>query len=155
MQKHKSLRKALINAVPQLKTNPDMLHLFADNGRIDSRLAASLSFEKIYLLNVVVTDFVGDLDLIFVPVQAWLREHQPDIMTTDDGREKGFTWQIDINTDDSLDISIMLRLTERTIVKEVDGALHVSFAPEPPLPDVVTPPTALYANGELVSQWDE
>ncbi|EGI6492658.1 phage tail protein, partial [Salmonella enterica subsp. enterica serovar Hvittingfoss] len=25
MQKHKSLRKALINAVPQLRNNPDML----------------------------------------------------------------------------------------------------------------------------------
>lgn len=91
MQKHKSLRKALINAVPQLRNNPDMLRLFADNGHTDSRLASSLSFEKVYVLNVVVTDFTGDLDLIFVPVQAWLREHQPDIMTTDDGREKGFT----------------------------------------------------------------
>lgn len=35
---------------------------------------------------------------------------------------------IDINNDDSLDISISLRLTERTLVKEVDGALHVSYA---------------------------
>lgn len=155
MQKHKSLRKALISAVPQLRKNPDMLHLFADNGRIDSRLAASLSFEKIYLLNVVVTDFVGDIDLIFVPVQAWLREHQPDITTTDDGREKGFTWQIDINNDDSLDISISLRLTERTLVKEVDGALHVSYAPEPPPPEQVHRPAAMYASGQLVSQWDE
>jgi hypothetical protein len=42
----------------------------------------------VYVLNVVVTDFTGDLDLIFVPVLAALREHQPDIMTTDDGRKK-------------------------------------------------------------------
>lgn len=155
MQKHKSLRKALIKAVPQLRNNPDMLHLFADNGRTDSRLASSLSFEKVYVLNVVITDFTGDLDLIFVPVQAWLREYQPDIMTTDDGREKGFTWMIDINNDDSLDISISLRLTERTLVREIDGALHVSYAPEPPLPELVAHPVAMYANGELVSQWDE
>ncbi|HEM8625234.1 TPA: phage tail protein, partial [Citrobacter amalonaticus] len=51
--------------------------------------------------------------------------------------------------------SISLRLTERTLVKEVDGALHVSYAPEPPLPELVTRPVAMYANGELVSQWDE
>ena len=137
MQKHKSLRKALINAVPQLRNNPDMLRLFADNGHTDSRLASSLSFEKVYVLNVVVTDFTGDLDL------------------TDDGREKGFTWIIDINNDDSLDISISLRLTERTLVKEVDGALHVSYAPEPPLPEPVTRPVELYVNGELVSKWNE
>ena len=155
MQKHKSLRKALINAVPQLRNNPDMLRLFADNGHTDSRLASSLSFEKVYVLNVVVTDFTGDLDLIFVPVQAWLREDPPEIITTDDGREKGFTWIIDINNDDSLDISISLRLTERTLVKEVDGALHVSYALEPPLPEPVTRPVELYVNGELVSKWDE
>ena len=76
-------------------------------------------------------------------------------MTTDDGREKGFTWIIDINNDDSLDISISLRLTERTLVKEVDGALHVSYALEPPLPEPVTRPVELYVNGELVSKWDE
>ena len=73
MQKHKSLRKALINAVPQLRNNPDMLRLFADNGHTDSRLASSLSFEKVYVLNVVVTYFTGDLDLLFVQVQALLR----------------------------------------------------------------------------------
>ncbi|WP_411899460.1 phage tail protein, partial [Salmonella enterica] len=94
MQKHKSLRKALINAVPQHRNNTNMRLQFVDNGHTDSRLASSLSFEKVYVLNVVVTDFTGDLDLIFVPVQAWLREHQPDIMTTDAGREKGFTWMI-------------------------------------------------------------
>ncbi|MBK1757961.1 MAG: phage tail protein, partial [Escherichia coli] len=50
---------------------------------------------------------------------------------------------------------ISLRLTERTLVKEVDGALHVSYAPEPPLPEPVTRPVELYVNGELVSKWDE
>jgi hypothetical protein len=55
----------------------------ADEGNIDARLAASLSHEKIYTLNVIVCDFVGDPDLIFVPVAAWLRENQPDICTLD------------------------------------------------------------------------
>ncbi|MGR7925428.1 phage tail protein, partial [Escherichia coli] len=36
-----------------------------------------------------------------------------------------------------------------------NGALHVSYAPEPPLPEPVTRPTELYINGELVSKWDE
>lgn len=89
MQKHKSLCKALVYAVPCLRNNPDMLHRFADNGHTDSRLASSLSLENVYVLNIVMTDFTGNLDLLFVPVQAWLREHQPDIMTTEDGRENG------------------------------------------------------------------
>ena len=155
MQKYKSLRNALISAVPQFKNGPDMLRFFADSGHTDSRLASSLSFEKVYVLNVVVTGFTGELDSIFVPVQAWLREHQPDMMTSNDGREKGFTWLADINNDDSLDISISLKLTERTLVEEIGGVLHASYAPEPPPPEPVSRPTALYVNGELVSQWDE
>ncbi len=114
-----------------------------------------LSFEKRYTLNVIVTDFTGDFDLLIVPVLAWLRENQPDIMTTDEGQKKGFTFYADINNDSSFDISISLMLTERTLVSEVDGALHVKNIPEPPPPEPVTRPMELYINRELVSKWDE
>lgn len=59
------------------------------------------------------------------------------------------------NNDSSFDISISLMLTERTLVSEVDGALHVKNIPEPPPPEPVTRPVELYINGELVSKWDE
>ena len=155
MKKAISLRKALTDAVPQLKTNPEMMRIFADEGNIDARLAASLSHEKIYTLNVIVCDFVGDPDLIFVPVAAWLRENQPDICTLVEGHKKGYRFQMDLNDEDTVDISISLQLTERTIIREENGALHVSYAPEPPPPEPVTRPKELYINGELVSKWDE
>ncbi|WP_409519015.1 phage tail protein [Pseudescherichia sp.] len=128
MQKMKSLRKALTDSVPQLKANREMMRIFADEGNIDARLAASLSHEKIYTLNVIVCDFVGDPDLSFVSVAAGLRENQPDI-----------------------GISISVQLTERTIVRNENGALHISYAPELPLHEPVMQPTKLYINGELVS----
>ncbi|HCB1765284.1 MULTISPECIES: phage tail protein [Citrobacter] len=155
MLKPDSLRKALTESVPVLSKNPEMLRLFIDNGKINSTLAASLSFEKQYTLNVVVTDFTDDFDLLLVPVLAWLREQQPDIMTSEEGRKKGFTWYADINTDQSFDVSISLLLTERTIVKQVDNALHVNCVPEPPPAEPVTRPTAMYINGELLSQFNE
>ncbi|ENZ5482412.1 phage tail protein [Serratia nevei] len=155
MLKPKSLRKALYDAVPKLRTNPDMLRIFIDSGVIGATLAASLSFENRYTLNVIVEDYPDDVDLLLVPIGAWLRENQPDIMTTDEGKKKGFTYFADINSDDSYDISISLQLTERTLVKEVDRALHVSHVPEPPLPEPVARPMELYINGELVSAWDE
>lgn len=155
MLKPDSLRKTLTDAVPVLRTNPDMLRLYVDNGQIASTLATSLSFEKRYTLNVVVTDFTGELDLLLVPVLAWLREHQPDIMATDEGRKKGFTWIADINNDSSVDISISLMLTERTLVKQVDAALHINNIPEPAPPEPVTRPMELWMRDELVSNWDE
>ncbi|HHA0035203.1 TPA: phage tail protein [Yersinia enterocolitica] len=155
MLKPDSLRKTLTDAVPVLRTNPDMLSLFVDNGKIAATLAASLSFEKQYTLNVVVTDFTGDIDLLLVPIMAWLRENQPDIMTTDEGQKKGFTWYTDINNDNSIDVSINLLLTERTLVREVNSALHVQNIPEPPRPEPITRPAEMWINGELVSQWNE
>ncbi|EMN9739221.1 phage tail protein [Klebsiella quasipneumoniae] len=155
MLKPNSLRKALTEAVPVLRTNPDMLLVFIDNGNNVATLARSLSFEKRYTLNVVVKDFTDDIDLLFVPIMAWLRINQPDIMTTDEGRKKGFIWYADINNDSSLDVSISLLLTERTLVKEVDGALHVENIPEPPPPEPVTRPVEMWSNGERVSKWDE
>lgn len=155
MLKPESLRKALADAVPVLATNPEMLRLYVDGGNIAATLASSLSFEKQYSLNVVVTDFTGDFDLILVPVLAWLREHQPDILSTDTGQKKGFTFEADINNDSSFDISISLLMTERTLVREVGTALHVENIPEPPPPEPVTRPVELYVQGELVSKWDE
>lgn len=155
MLKPDSLRQALNKAVPTLQNNPDMLRLFVDNGSIAATLAASLSFEKRYTLNVVVTDYTHDIDLLLVPIMAWLRENQPDIMTTDEGQKRGFTWYADINNDSSIDISISLMLTERTLVKQQGEALHVQNIPEPPPPEPVTRPLELYIAGELVSKWDE
>ena len=135
MYKPKSLRKALTAAVPDLARNPEMMRIFIDNGKLASTLAASLSFENQYTLNVVVTDFTGDIELLLVPIQAWLRIHQADIMTTDEGRKKGFTYFADINSNDSADISISLMLTERTIVREDGDKLHVESVPEPQPPE--------------------
>ncbi|WP_431296766.1 phage tail protein [Rahnella sp. PAMC 25559] len=155
MLKPASLRKALSKSVPLLRDNPDMLHMFVDGGVINATLAASLSFENRYTLDIVVTDYTGDINLLIVPVNVWLREHQPDIMTTEDGKKRGFTYVADINSDDSKDVRMSLQLTERTIVKEVDRRLNVTPLDEPPPPVPVHRPMELYVHGELVSKWDE
>lgn len=155
MLKPDSLRNALYKSVPVLRDNPDMIHLFADNGKIAATLARSMSFEKQYTLNVVVTDFTGELDLLFVPIMAWLRVNQPDIMTTDEGMKKGFTFNIDLNSNSSIDISINLLLTERTVVRQEGDALHVETLPEPVEDDTIIIPAELWRDGEIVSQWHE
>ncbi|EEW3218305.1 phage tail protein, partial [Escherichia coli] len=43
MLKPDSLRRALTDAVTVLKTSPEMLRIFVDNGSIASTLATSLS----------------------------------------------------------------------------------------------------------------
>lgn len=153
MLKPKQLRDALTTCVPLLQRNPDSLIMFIDNGRMVSTLASSLSFEYQYQLNLVVTDYDGDLDLLVVPVLAWLRENQPDIMATEEKRRTGFTFNADVISDNTMDISMNIQLTERVIVKNEDGALHVNHVGEPPLPENNSRPWRLYVKDELVSEW--
>ncbi|MCM7512967.1 phage tail protein [Enterobacter hormaechei] len=154
MHKLKSLRQALIDAVPQLRANPERLQMSVGSGNIDARLASSLSFEKQYELKAKVSGFSGYSEGIFVPVLAWLRENQPDICTLDEGRKNGYLFQIVLNDDETADISFSLQLTERILVSQDEGTLLATYSPEPPLPEPVTRPMELYVNGELVSRWE-
>lgn len=153
MLKPKQLREVLTKSVPLLQRNPDSLNMFIDNGRMVSTLASSLSFEYQYQLNLLVTDYDGNLDLLVVPVLAWLRENQPDIMATEEKRRTGFTFNADVISDTVMDISMNLQLTERVIVKDLNGALHVNHVGEPPLPDNNSRPWQLYVKDDLVSEW--
>ncbi|MGU3486991.1 phage tail protein [Enterobacter bugandensis] len=154
MHKLKSLRQALIDAIPLLNASPERLQMSVGSGHIDARQASSLSFEKHYQLNAKVSGFTGDSEGLFVPVLAWLRENQPDIFTLDEGRKNGCSFTIVLNDDDTMDISVSLQLTERMLVAQDQSALYVTYSTEPPLPEPVTRPTSLYINGELVSQWE-
>lgn len=150
MLKPKLLRQALTDSLSLFQTNPERLKMFVDGGRIVSTLAPSLSFENQYTLTLFIEDFPDDVDYLFVPILAWLREHQPDIMATEEKRRSGFIHKVDVISDVLSDIRIDLQLTERAIVKEVGGALHVNHALEPTWPGAPTRPTAIYFNGETV-----
>ncbi|EMJ2903603.1 phage tail protein [Yersinia enterocolitica] len=150
MLKPKLLRQALTDSLQLFQTNPERLKMFVDGGRIVSTLAPSLSFENQYTLTLFIEDFPSDVDYLFVPILAWLREHQPDIMATEEKRRTGFIHKVDVVSDVLSDIRIDLQLTERAIVKEVDGALHVNHALEPTWPGAPTRPTAIYFNGKTV-----
>jgi hypothetical protein len=145
MLKPQQLRQALTDSVPELQRNPDALNVFIDSGRIVSTLASSLSFEYQYRLNMVITDYV--------PLLAWLRTNEPDIMATEEKRRTGFTFQADVISDTTSDISIELQLSERVIVKQADDGLHVTHVGENPLPDNDARPVQLYVRGEMVSEW--
>ncbi|AWK13475.1 phage tail protein [Candidatus Fukatsuia symbiotica] len=155
MLKPTLLRKALTDAVPYLKQNPDSLHIFIDRGAIVSTLASSLSFEYQYTLNLIITDCADDADTLFVPILHWLRRHQPDIMAQHATHAEGLTFEADHLNNSLRDISINLRLTERVIVKEEQGALQVTHLDEPLDPDTTHRRYELFIKEEKVAQWQQ
>ncbi|MCU5773074.1 phage tail protein [Erwiniaceae bacterium BAC15a-03b] len=136
MNKPESLRKALTEGVQHLRDNPETLHLFVDEGALVATLAPSISWEYRYTLNVVVTDFAGDQNLLMAPVLFWLRDNQPDMMANPDLRDKALTFEADILNNGACDLSLNLKLTERVIARQEDGVTKIEAVPEPVEPEV-------------------
>ena len=135
MNKPQSLREALNKAVEYVRANPDRLHLFVDSGASVATSAASVSWEYRYTLNVVITDFTGDQNLLMAAVIYWLRTNQPDALQNAAERDRLFTFEVDILGNGACDISINLKLTERVIAEEVEGVTVVRAVPEPDEPE--------------------
>lgn len=131
MKKPDSLRKHLLKAVPGLANNPDCLLMFIDEGKVRSIATAALSFEYGYNLQIILTDYAGHPDSVFLPLLAWIRVNQSELMENHSKSADGVKFEADILDNSKVDFSIELALTERVIVKNVDGVQTVTHAGEP------------------------
>lgn len=137
MNKPKSIREFLQSRVSALKQRPDDFLTFIESGQVVSTQAVNPSFIYHYKLNIVILDFNGHADEIVLPILIWLRSNQPDILTGEPNDK--FTFEAEILTNETADISISLQLTERVKVT-VDGeALTAHHCSEPPLDDTSGP----------------
>lgn len=139
MKKPDSLRRHLENCVPSMKQDPQNTHLFIEKGNVASRLGG-LSFEYRYTLNIIVTDFTAGPDTVIIPLLSWIQVNQPDILQNPDKQESAIRIEAEIIDHDTVDLSILLDLTERVIViKNQDGSYTVTHPEEPPMPDLSGP----------------
>lgn len=137
MYKPADLRAHLTSANPDLNQNPDKLLVFADQGHAVASGAGSLSFEYQYRLNIIITDYSGDPDAIMVPLIAWVTVNQIELLNNPDLRKTGIRFEVDFNNHESIDLSISLDLTERTIVTQLDdGKLQITHPQESQSPPI-------------------
>ncbi|MFN3944596.1 MAG: phage tail protein [Allosphingosinicella sp.] len=132
MNKHKSLKQLLHGAIPGIAANPEKLQMFVDEGGPITQPSPSLYFEQRYRLNIVLLEFTGDLNLVFVPLLAWIHAHQPDLIERRDRGGKPFEWKADVLDGDAFDLSIDIELSERVKVeRRPNGGFEVTYLPEP------------------------
>lgn len=155
MNKPTSLRRHLINAVAELRNDPDRILVFIDNGNVRCTLAASLSFEYAYELQVIITDFAGHPDAIFLPLLAWLRVNQSELLANLEQNKEAIGFEVDVLANDKVDLAITLPLTERVVVKrQDDGRLDISHPEEPQYSEQIeTDAVQVFANGQLLANW--
>jgi hypothetical protein len=132
MNKAASFRQAIASAVPSLNDDPDKLLVFVDQGRIVATAAPSLSFEYRFVLNVMLLDFAGDADTVFVALVAWVKRNQSDLLANDTERKDGITFEVEHLTNSTCDLSIKLALTESVLVSDDgQGGQTITHVDEP------------------------
>ncbi|MGL6405521.1 phage tail protein [Aeromonas veronii] len=132
MEKPKQIREVLQKCVPYLAQNPDKLHLYIPTGGVESTGARSLSYEWQYPLTIGVEDFAGHPDQVMVPLLAWLRQHQPELMTNEERRRDGVKFEAEYLANDLMDLVITVKLTERVRVWQNEQGIGWEHLPEPP-----------------------
>ncbi|MCX2582015.1 phage tail protein, partial [Klebsiella pneumoniae] len=80
MKKPHALREYLLNAIPALPQDPDRLLIFANEGKLMSTAANGYSFEMAYTLDMIITDYAGDVDVFGVVLFTWIMDNQSELM---------------------------------------------------------------------------
>ena len=86
--------------------------------------------------------------LISVPLLAWLRQHQPELMTNDEQRKEGITFEAEYLANDLMDLIITVKLTERVRVWQNEQGIGWEHLPEPPEDPYDGITWELFINGE-------
>lgn len=152
MKKPVSLRAHLEQWLPDLKRNPDKLHVFVEDGHVATKAGNSASFEYRYTLILLVTDFAEPLDTLVVPLLVWAQEHQPDLIHAIDKQDKAIAIRAEHLDHDKMDVELTLKLSERVLVRPLAAGYECEHIGEPPLPDLGGPTGwQLYVKGDLVA----
>lgn len=133
MNKPASLRAHLANAIPDLQRNPESLLVFVEDGSLISSAQRNESFELRYRLSLVLVDFVGDANRLFLSVLRWVAVHQSELIANPD-RRSDIAFEVDVIDHDRADVEIRLPLTERIgVVTLPNGDDRLTPWPEPKL----------------------
>jgi len=132
MNKPESLRAHLLATVADFKHDPDRLLIFIDNGKVRCTAAPTLSFEYSFDLQIILTEFAGHPDSVFLPILAWLSVNQSELLENLEKVKNGIQFEADILDKNKVDLSITLALTERVVVgKDDQGVTTVRHQNEP------------------------
>ena len=157
MKKPDSLRSHILAAVKELQRDPERMLIFTDKGNVRCTGASGLSFEYVYDLNFILTEYSGELDAVMIPLLDWVRINQSELIMNLDKSKEAFKFETVILNNNTVDLSLTFPLTERVIVKRKDdGTLDVTFPEEPQYEEVLDPrPMQLIdrKTGEVLAAW--
>lgn len=142
MKKPNQLRTYLLNSIPKLSSDEDRLLIFANNGTLRSTMASGFSFEMSYTLDLIITDYAGDVDEVGLVLFTWIAENQPELMANHEKGKQAITFEAELLDNKKYDLNFQIPLTERVVVKKLqNGQLDISYPGEPKYTEFDSPRT--------------
>ncbi|MDQ0250969.1 hypothetical protein J2W22_003033 [Sphingomonas kyeonggiensis] len=155
MNKLDACRAAIVAANSELAQNPDRLMIWADKGRVVTRLTTALGYEWRYRANILLEGLTSSPDAIMVPVLLWLREAQADLLLNFQRGDEAVKFEAHILDANSWDLKVEFELSEAvTLTPRDGGGWDVTHLPEPPIGDMLlegagaTPLREIWLGGE-------
>lgn len=146
MRKLGALRRHLTTVLPELAREPDALDIYVVNGTLVTRLGANLGYEQRYTARVVLQNFRGTPEQVFLPLLLWLRAEQPELIQNHDTGNDQIRFSVDVLDQNAVDIEFDLPLTEAIdVMPDGAGGYKMKIREEIPFPDdqPLTDPVAL------------
>lgn len=146
MKKHDSLRAALTAALPELARDPDALSIYIDKGSVAARHGSNLGWEYRYDCHLVLINYRAAPEQLFLPLLLWLRTNQPELLLNLQNGLSAIQFSLDVVDQQSVDIEIMLPLTEAIdVLPQQDGSYRMTERDEPPIAgtELIIDPAAL------------
>jgi hypothetical protein len=110
VQKLRLLRDHLLASLPELAGDSSRLLTFIETGILRFVAGNNLSHEVRATARIVLLDYTGPMLGVTVPLLAWIANYQPDIRPDD------VRFEAEILSNQAMDISILVPLTERVVV---------------------------------------
>ena len=156
MKKLESLRTHMLNAVKELQRDPERMLIFTEKGNVRCTLANGLSFEYVYDLNLILTEYAGDLDAVMIPLLDWVRINQHELLSNLEKSKDAVKFEAEFIDNDKVDVMFELELTERVIIQQQEhGVYNFSYPEEPQyqLASSATDCELLDDQGNLLATW--
>jgi hypothetical protein len=131
MIKPNLLREMIVKHEPFFSQNPDRLEVFITKGNLIATGTQSASFLYQYQLDVLALDYPNPIDNLSIPILAWARKHQLDLLLNPERRKEGLRFDVDLLSNDTADILFSIPVSERVVVSREEGQLVATHIDEP------------------------
>lgn len=156
MKKPQALREYLLNAIPDLSPDQDRLLIFTENGNLRSTMVGGYSFEMEYTLDMTITDYAGDVDLLGFVLFTWIATNQSELMANHEKGKQAITFEAELIDNTKYDLNIKIPLSERVIAKRnAEGKYDLSYPGEPQYTEFGPPTefTVMDPTGTELASW--